>query len=280
MSGMFLFSLQEDFARRSGRSSAEVGEANGLIGGGHDASRRLLWWAFEHRRVSGPKKTEISLSPRDRERAAVDLELSLADVSRLLRLLEDEGKLLAAKPGFIGRVPPQTAPIALEPPPADWNKVPVAHAGDGARAARTPGAVALPSERPPLPEADRIALELRAWALRERNEPAVGGYIPTAVLKDFAAAHGYALFEQVQPAADLVRKNQDFVAKLLDHAMERGRVGGPKNTRLHMDEAAQQSAAAALGVRPEAVAEAVEFLTAQGQALDKMPGVLGRVPRL
>lgn len=268
--GGFGFKTQDAFVAATGHSASDVAGAQALIRDGNDASRRLVDWALEKGKLGGPKHTELALSPREQQRAALDLDLSLADVARLARFVQDEGKVLAARPGFLSRVRTDERPVAQEPPPADWNKAATPLSG---APARVTGPLKLSGELPPMSTADQVALDLRAWMLGQ-GELGLGGFFPSAKLRAFAAEQGYDVFAQAQPAADQIRRRTDLAGKVLDWALTHGHTHGPKNSRITLDAVAEQQAAQALGARPADVARIVAHLDAHGAALEGHAGFL------
>lgn len=269
--GQFLFATLDGFSAKSGTPYAEVLEAADLIRRGGDLHSRLLRWAFDHHAVKGKKKTEVSLSTREVNKAAVELGVSAEAVKKAVEILNTEGRALSALSGFITRGRPETSELAA--PPAGWSAMASGQAQVGAQGRANPSVAALTSlPASKLAAVDQATLKIR---LETAAQGALLTYGVASGVESTLISQGMSLTD-LASASERIAHGQDITNRLYNWAADRGLVYGKKDTEVELSARQRSLAADALGISVADVEAVLKVLAAESQNMMALPGFISR----
>lgn len=109
--GLLKLSTLNSFAHAIGHSSKAVFDAYETIKRFSDPQTRFVDWALSKGWFDGEQKATLSMSSWRTTRATEHFGWSVQDVARVVALVNAEGRILASRPGFVGRVKRNTAGI-------------------------------------------------------------------------------------------------------------------------------------------------------------------------
>lgn len=274
--GQFLFSTVDGFAAKTGTPHAEALDAASLIHSGGDLHSRLLNWAFDHHAVRGKKKTEVSLSRGEVNKAAIELGVSAEAVRSALVILNDEGRALAAQSGFVGRVRRESSGHTSAESPPGWGVMQPGATGVAAQGrpiSAHPSVAALTSlPTSKLGGIDQASLKIRLEAAAQGALLTYG--VPSGV-ESTLISQGMSLTD-LASASQRIAEGLDITNRLYNWSADRGLVHGKKNTEVELSSRQRSLAADHFGISVHDVETVLTVLAAESRSMMATPGVISR----